>query len=126
MLKKTLVIGASLRLDRYSNIVINRLVDSKIEVVAIGLREGSVAGINILKSSELESDLLKFKEVHTVILYLIAFRQVAYYDYIISLKPKRVIFNPGTENEEFYKILKSNNIDFEVACTLVLLRMNAY
>lgn len=126
MLKKTLVIGASLRADRYSNIAINRLVESNIDVVAIGLVEGSVAGINILKSSELESDLLKFKEVHTVTLYLISYRQVAYYDYIISLKPKRVIFNPGTENEEFYEILKSNNIDFEVACTLVLLRMNVY
>ena len=126
MLKKTLVIGASLRVDRYSNIAINRLVESKIEVLAIGLVEGSVAGINILKSSELESDLLKFKDVHTVTLYLNAFRQRAYYNYIISLKPKRVIFNPGTENKEFYEILKTNNIDFEVACTLVLLRMNAY
>lgn len=133
MLKKTLVIGASLNPERYSNIVINRLVNSNIEVVAIGLREGIVAGIDIVKSNELTSNLLKFKKIHTVTLYLHtvtlylnAKRQQDYYDYIISLKPKRVIFNPGTENETFYELLKSNNIDFEIACTLVLLQMKIY
>lgn len=126
MLKKTLVIGASLNPERYSNIVINRLVNSNIEVVAIGLREGIVAGIDIVKSNELTSNLLKFKKIHTVTLYLNAKRQQDYYDYIISLKPKRVIFNPGTENETFYELLKSNNIDFEIACTLVLLQMKIY
>lgn len=126
MLKKTLVIGASLNPERYSNMAINRLVASNIEVVAIGLKEGVVAGVDIVKSNELASNLLNFKKIHTVTLYLNAKRQIAYYNYIISLKPKRVIFNPGTENETFYELLKSNNIDFEVACTLVLLQMKIY
>ena len=118
--KKTLVLGASLNPKRYSNLAIHRLVEKNIEVVAIGLREGVVAGIKIIKEKK------KFKNIHTVTLYLNAKRQEAYYDYILSLKPKRVIFNPGTENEAFIKILKDNNIEAEVACTLVLLRMNLY
>ena len=62
----------------------------------------------------------------TIQLYLNSKNQQEYYDYIISLKPRRVVFNPGTENPEFYEILKQNNIDFEVACTLVLLATNQY
>ncbi len=126
-MKKTLVIGASLKQDRYSNIAINRLVESNIKVVAIGLRKGVVAGIEILKSTQ-KKDLnnLKFEGIHTVTLYLNAKRQVEYYDYIVSLKPIRVIFNPGTENEEFYNLLTKNNIDYEIACILVLLRMKVY
>ena len=119
-MKKTLVIGASLNPSRYSNIAINRLVSYKHPVVAIGLREGEVAEVNIVKKKTL------FKDIDTVTLYLNAKRQEEYYDYIISLKPNRVIFNPGTENSEFYKILNENKIDFEEACTLVLLSTNQY
>lgn len=119
-MKKTLVIGASLNPGRYSNIAINRLVSYEHPVVAIGLRIGEVAGIEITKDKE------SFKKVDTVTLYLNAKRQVDYYNYIISLNPKRVIFNPGTENPEFYTILNENNIDFEEACTLVLLSTNQY
>ena len=126
MLKKTLVIGASLKPERYSNIAINRLTDNNIEVIAIGLREGNVAGIDIIKVTELSDKMLKFKDIHTVTLYLNAKRQEEYYNYIISLNPKRVLFNPGTENEVFYKLLNKNNIEFEVACTLVLLQMSVY
>ncbi len=67
-----------------------------------------------------------FKNVDTVTLYLNAKRQEEYYDYIISLKPRRVIFNPGTENFEFEKLLKKNAIYAEIACTLVLLRTCQY
>ncbi len=118
--KKTLVLGASLNPQRYSNLAIHCLVEKNIEVVAICLRKGVVAGIPVYTKKK------KFKNIHTVTLYLNAKRQEAYYDYILSLKPKRVIFNPGTENEAFIKILKDNNIEAEVACTLVLLRMNLY
>ena len=120
MKKKTLVIGASLKTDRYSNIAINRLKTYDHEVVAIGLREGEVAGVSITKEKE------PFTDIDTVTLYLNPKRQGEYYDYIVSLKPKRVIFNPGTENPEFYSILKENNIESEVACTLVLLGTNQY
>ncbi len=120
MNKKTLVLGASLKSNRYSNYSIQRLVANDIDVVAFGLKKGEVEGVTI------DDELLPYEAIHTVTLYLNPKRQEAYYDYIISLKPERVIFNPGTENPELYKILMDNKIDFEVACTLVLLSTNQY
>jgi len=120
MSKKTLVFGASLKANRYSNFVIQKLVNQGFEVVAFGLKTGEVAGVNI------DTQLKSYENIDTVTLYLNPKRQVAYYNYIVSLNPKRVIFNPGTENPEFYKILKTNNIHFEAACTLVLLSTNQY
>jgi len=119
-MKKTLVLGASLKPSRYSNIAINRLIQAGHTVVAVGLREGMIAGITIEKENK------KFKDIDTITLYINAMRQPYYYDYILSINPKRVIFNPGAENSEFYKILEKNNIEFEVACTLVLLATNQY
>lgn len=118
--KKTLVLGASLKSDRYSNLAIHRLVHYDQEVVAIGLRSGEVAGITIHTSPS------KFDDIHTVTLYLNPNRQKQYYDYIVGLHPERVIFNPGTENQEFYDVLQEAGIDIEVACTLVLLSTNQY
>ena len=120
MKKKTLVIGASLKAERYSNKAIRRLVSYKHEVVALGLRAGEVAGIKI------DTAILQYQDLDTVTLYLNPKRQEAFYYYIIALAPKRVIFNPGTENPEFYKLLKKHNIAFEEACTLVLLGTNQY
>ncbi|WP_298556693.1 CoA-binding protein [uncultured Algibacter sp.] len=120
MNKKTLVLGASLKPNRYSNYAVQRLAANNIETVAFGLRAGDVSGINI------DTELLPYKDINTVTLYLNSKRQKEYYDYILSLKPERVIFNPGTENPELYKILKENSIDFEAACTLVLLSTNQY
>ena len=120
MNKKTLVLGASLKPNRYSNYAVQRLVANKVEVVAFGMRRGEIAGV------EVDTELLPYNGIDTVTLYLNPKRQQAYYDYVVSLNPKRVIFNPGTENPEFYNILKENNIEFEVACTLVLLSTNQY
>ncbi|WP_304143231.1 MULTISPECIES: CoA-binding protein [Mesoflavibacter] len=120
MNKKTLVLGASLNPVRYSNTAINKLVANNIPTVAFGLREGEVAGVKI------DTDLKMYTDLDTVTLYLNPTRQKEYYDYIVSLNPNRVIFNPGTENPEFYKILDKNNIVYEVACTLVLLSINQY
>ena len=120
MNKKTLVIGASLNPSRYSNVAIKRLVGAKQETVAYGLKSGVVSGVSI------DTDLVQYDAIDTVTLYLNPKRQVQYYDYIIGLKPKRVIFNPGTENPEFYTLLKENGIGFEQACTLVLLSTNQY
>jgi|TARA_R110000772_G_scaffold88637_2_gene184000 predicted CoA-binding protein len=119
-MKKTLVLGASLNPSRYSYLAINRLVNYKHEVVAIGLREGKVAGIEIIKEKKL------FESIDSITLYLNPQRQKEYYNYIVSLNPNRVIFNPGTENSELYQILSENNIESEVACTLVLLGTNQY
>lgn len=119
-MKKTLVIGASLNPERYSYKAIRKLVNYKHPVVAIGLRIGEVAGVGIFKDNK------PFEAIDTVTLYLNPKRQVAFYDYVISLKPKRVIFNPGTENPEFYKLLDKTQIEYEEACTLVLLSTNQY
>lgn len=118
--KRTLVIGVSLKPNRYSNIAVQRLRDNKIPTIAFGLKQGKVAGVSI------ETELLNYKDIHTITLYINAQRQKKYYEYILSLNPKRVLFNPGTENIEFMAILDANNIAYEIACTLTLLILNQY
>jgi predicted CoA-binding protein len=120
MKKTTLVLGASLKPERYSNMAINRLRNYNHEVKAFGLKEGEVNSITI------DTELLEYNAIDTVTMYLNPKRQETYYNYIIGLKPNRVIFNPGTENPELYKLLSENNIEFEVACTLVLLATGQY
>jgi predicted CoA-binding protein len=120
MKKVTLVLGASTNPNRYSNIAIKRLVDKRLPTVALGLRKGTVLGVVI------DAEKQDYKNIDTVTLYLNPKRQEEYYNYIISLKPRRVIFNPETENKEFVKLLEENNIEAEIACTLVLLSINKY
>jgi predicted CoA-binding protein len=119
-MKKTLVFGASLKPNRYSNLAIHRLVDSGVETLAYGLREGEVSGVNI------SNNLDKINDIHTITLYINPKRQEEYYNSIISLAPERVIFNPGTENQEFYKLLENSGIEVDIACTLVLLGTGQY
>ena len=118
--KKTLVLGASDNPSRYSYLAINRLVKGGHPVVAVGRKKTAVAGV------EIEKDKKVFDNVDTVTLYLNPNNQKEYYDYIISLKPKRIIFNPGTENEELYDLAAKNNIQTMEACTLVLLSTGQY
>lgn len=120
MKKKTLVIGASTKPERYSNKAIKLLRSKNVTTVAYGLREGNVEDVTI------DTHLKDYSDIDTVTLYVSQKNQPEFYDYIIGLKPKRVIFNPGTENLEFVKLLKENNIESEVACTLVLLSTNQY
>ena len=96
MSKKTLVMGASENVQRYSNMAIRKLRQFKHDVVAHGLREGEVVDVPIA------TDLLPYENIDTVTLYLNPKNQEVYYDYILNLKPNRVIFNPGTENPELY------------------------
>jgi hypothetical protein len=119
-MKKTLVIGASENPDRYSNKAIKALVAHRHEVVAIGLREGEVAGIPF------NSEKKAFENIDTVTLYVGPQNQPEYYSYILKLKPQRVIFNPGTENPQFIKRLQRAGIFPEIACTLVLLATGQY
>ena len=120
MKNKTLVLGASTNPGRYSYLAVQRLLNFGHEVVAIGRSTGSVFGIQI------ENEPVQFEEIDTVTLYLNPQHQKQYYDYVISLNPRRVIFNPGTENPEFVQILKEKGILTEEACTLVLLGTNQY
>lgn len=113
--KKTLVLGASSNPARYSYMAIQSLTAKEHSVVAIGLKEEEVLGVKI------QTKQIPFTNIDTVTLYLNPQRQRDYYNYVVSLSPKRVIFNPGTENPEFYQLLKLNNIKVEVACTLVML-----
>ncbi len=118
--KKTVVLGATTKPEKYANIAINKLVEKGHSVLAIGQNTGEVAGVKIYTKQ------IPLTNIDTVTLYLNPKRQVEYYNYIIETKPKRVIFNPGTENPQFYQLLESNGIKVEVACTLVLLATNQY
>ncbi len=118
--KKTLVLGASTKPDRYAFKAISMLVEKGHSVLAIGQNTGEVAGIKI------RTKMIPLAGIHTVTLYLNPKRQRDYYNYIIECAPKRVIFNPGTENPEFYQLLELNDIKVEVACTLVLLATSQY
>lgn len=120
MSRKTLVLGASLKKERYSNIAIHKLRAKNIVVVALGAREGVVGDVAV------DTEKKGYKDIDTITLYLNPKRQKEYYDYIVSLNPNRVIFNPGTENLELINLLKQKGIFSEVACTLVLLFINQY
>ncbi len=117
---KTLVFGGSLKPERYSNIAIKRLVDNGLETVSYGLREGTVSGVPI------DTSLLPYNDIHTITLYLNPKRQKEFYDYLLGLKPKRIIFNPGTENEELAMQAKELDIEVIEACTLVMLSTEQY
>jgi predicted CoA-binding protein len=118
--KKTLVLGASDNPARSSFLAINRLRNHQHPVVAIGLKNRTVADVPI------DTEKKAFTDVDTITLYLNATRQKEYYDYILSLHPKRIIFNPGAENEELYQLAQKNNIQPMEACTLVLLSTGQY
>lgn len=118
--KKTLVLGASDNPSRYSFLAINRLRSHGHPVVAIGKKSSLVGDVTIEKEKK------GFDDVDTVTLYLNPFHQKQYYDYIVSLKPKRIIFNPGAENDELYDLATQNGIKPVEACTLVLLSTHQY
>lgn len=113
--KLTLVIGASEKPERFSYKAIRRLRRYGHPVEAIGLRPGEVDGV-VFKTGFPE-----LKGIDTVTLYVGPARQPQYYDYLIGLKPKRIIFNPGTENPEFYAKAREKGIEPVVYCTLVML-----
>jgi predicted CoA-binding protein len=119
-LKKTLVIGASDNPQRYSYLAMNRLRGKGHPVVAIGRKMVRVGDVDI------ETTPKDFPEVDTVTLYLNPSSQKEYYDYILSLHPRRIIFNPGAENPELEELAQANGIEPVEACTLVLLSTGQY
>ncbi|MGC4100139.1 CoA-binding protein [Ferruginibacter sp.] len=120
MAKKTLVIGASENPARYSNLAVNRLMAKEHPVVALGAKAGKIG------NTVIETEKKVFEGIDTVTLYLNPQRQKEYYDYILSLHPKRIIFNPGAENDELAELAQKNNILPQEACTLVLLSTGQY
>ena len=121
MKKKTAIIGATPREGKYAYQATHRLKLNDHPVVPLGVRAGEIDGEPILTDWPEQ-----IEDLDTVTLYIGPARQPKLYDYIIGLNPKRVIFNPGTENHEFYQKLDKVGIEHEEACTLVLLSMNAY
>lgn len=122
MNKKTVIIGATTNPSRYAYLAASMLTEYKHEIVPLGIKKGEVYGKQILLINERPI----VNDVDTVTLYIGPQHQPEHYNYILSLKPKRVIFNPGTENEEFEKLLATAGTETLEACTLVMLRSNQY
>jgi len=120
MKKKTLIIGATPNADRYAYRAAHMLTSKGHPIVNIGIKQGEVAGVKIEKLGEVYDD------IDTITLYIGPDLQSGYEDYILETKPKRVIFNPGTENPKFEKMLDQNDIEPVEACTLVLLSIGQY
>jgi hypothetical protein len=118
--KKTIVLGASENASRYSNMAVKKLVAHNHPVVAVGRRPGKIGDTAITTEKTMMED------IDTVTLYLNPDNQKPYYDYIISLKPNRIIFNPGTENDELESLAQKNGIKTIEACTLVMLSTAQY
>jgi predicted CoA-binding protein len=118
--KKTLVLGASANPARYSYLAINRLTTHGHPVIAIGKKEGLAGSVPI------RTQLLPEENIDTITLYLNPGNQRPYYDYLLSLRPNRIIFNPGAENEELETLAREKGIKTLEACTLVLLGTGQY
>jgi predicted CoA-binding protein len=122
MEKKTAIIGATPNQSRYAYLAANMLREYDHEIVPLGIKRGEVAGREILDIRKKPA----INGVDTVTLYIGPRHQPEWYNYILSLKPKRIIFNPGTENDEFEQLAEKNGIEALQACTLVLLRSHQY
>ena len=121
MNKRTLILGASPNPERYAYKATQMLSEKGHEVFPVGLREGEIDGNEILTNTPL------LKNIDTVTLYVGSKNQPEYYNYILNqITPNRIIFNPGTENEEFQKLAQEKSIETEIACTLVLLSIGNY
>lgn len=120
--KKTVIIGATTNPARYAYVAAGMLTEYKHEIIPIGIKKGEVYGTSILDVYQRPPIF----DVDTVTLYISPQHQPEHYDYIMSLKPKRVIFNPGTENPEFEKMVEESGAEALEACTLVLLRSGQY
>lgn len=118
--KKTLVLGASVNPSRYSFLAVNKLREKGHDVVALGKHVGKVGDVDI------EADQKPIDNLDTVTVYLNANNQKEYYKYILSQHPKRIIFNPGAENQELEDLASQNGIATQKACTLVLLSTGQY
>jgi predicted CoA-binding protein len=119
-MKKTLIIGATPNADRYAYRAAHMLTAKGHPIVNIGIKKGEVAGVQIEQPTVIHDD------IDTITLYIGPDLQAQYEDYILNTKPKRVIFNPGTENRAFEKMLDQHGIEPVEACTLVLLSIGQY
>jgi uncharacterized protein len=120
--KKTVIVGATPNPSRYAYLAAGRLQSSRHDIVPLGIRRGSVFGEEILDIRKRPA----ITNVDTITMYIGPQRQPEWYEYLLSLKPKRIIFNPGTENDEFIRLAESAGIETVDGCTLVMLRSGQY
>ena len=118
--KKTLVIGASTNKERYAYLAVEMLNNNHHPVVAVGNKKG------VIGTTTIETEKLPFNDIDTITLYINPSIQKEYYDYIFSLNPQRIIFNPGTENNELGRLATQKGVQVLDACTLVLLSTDQY
>jgi hypothetical protein len=123
--KKTLILGATPNATRYAYLAAEKLTNKKHEIVLVGIKKGEVFGKQIEYQTE-SQDLTIHTDIDTITLYVGVKNQPEWYNYILETNPKRIIFNPGTENLELMKMAEEIGIEVEVACTLVLLNSNQY
>jgi len=121
-MKKTVIIGATPNPSRFAYLAAARLQEHDVEFVPVGIKKGNVFGKEILDLRQQP----EISNVNTITLYINPDHQREWYDYFFKLKPRRVIFNPGTENPELEKLLEQKNIDALEACTLVMLGSGQY
>lgn len=120
MSKKTLVIGASATPRRYAHKAVKRLLSYGHEVVAIGRKETQIESVNVV------TEMVDIDDLHTVTMYINSENQEQYIDYILNLKPKRIIFNPGSHNQKLEDLAKQNGVEVLEDCTLVMLDSDEY
>jgi uncharacterized protein len=120
MSKKTLILGASLNPERTSYTAASKLNKADIEFIPIGIQNGELFGKAIVIGKPVIENL------HTITLYLNPKRQIEWYDYILNSGAKRIIFNPGTENDELKKMAENKDIECLYECTLVKLSLGNY
>jgi len=114
-MKKVMVLGASPNKRRFSHLCVKSLLRHGYDVLPLGKKSGVIDKVDIITQKTHISGL------DTVTLYLNSENQKEYYDYILGLKPNRIIFNPGAENPELKKIAEDNDINAVEQCTLVML-----
>lgn len=121
-MKKTLVVGATANPGRYAFMAARMLSDYGHEFVPIGIKKETVLGKEILDLREKPA----LTDIDTITLYIGPQNQPEWYEYLLNLKPRRIIFNPGTENETFEKLAEDQNVEVVQGCTLVMLRSNQF
>jgi uncharacterized protein len=119
-MSKTVVLGASPDFSKYSYKCVKSLIRHGHEAIPVGKNPGKIEGIEILTGTP------QIPDVHTITLYLSPANQKEYYDYILSLNPSRIIFNPGTHNQELIDLAKEEDITVVVDCSLLLLNSDSF
>ena len=119
-MKRTIILGATTDSSRYAFLAANKLARFGHQIIKVGIKSGEVAGVPI------ERPELIHEDVDTITMYVGTQNQGPLYDYILNTQPKRIIFNPGTENSELEKLAEQKGIEIVLGCTLVMLSTGEY